>query len=153
MEPPPITGSTIGGCMTIRIRLLWATGQRTYIDVDQRARTIRHRSTSLQDTGETDVDGIDTYAEAGCGWTRVHANHSISSVVATPQGKFAAWAAHEGLVRSAGTYHALPTAKAAADLDTRCANCGCAAWVSDQGRTVDDTRALAPHAIDLTATD
>jgi hypothetical protein len=124
--------------MTIRIRLLWATGQRIYIDVDQPARTIRHGSTSFQDTGETDVDGIDTYAEAGCGWTRVHANHVLSSVLATPQGTFAAWAARDGQVTSAGAYYLLPVAQAVADLEARCLHCRCAPWVSDQGRTVDD---------------
>jgi pyridoxine/pyridoxamine 5'-phosphate oxidase len=83
---------------------------------------------------------MDTYAEAGCGWSRVHVNHVLSSVVATLQGTFAAWAAGEGEARSAARYYALSTAKAAADLEARCQYCRCAPWVSGQSRTVDDRR-------------
>jgi hypothetical protein len=126
----------------LRVRLLWATGERIYFDLDApptpRAKTILHTcsngSTSFWEIDETDADGIDTYAESGCGWTRAHANHALSTVLITPQGTFSAWAAREGQVTPAGTYHALATAKAAADLEACCVRCGCPYWTCDQER-------------------
>jgi hypothetical protein len=115
------------------IQLLWATGQRTDVYVDSAQRTIQYSgpdgATSFRDTRETSLEGLDIYAESGCGWTRLHVNQVLSSVLATAEGKFAAWATHEGVVMSAGRYHALPTAKAAADLEAQCVNCRRAPWV------------------------
>jgi hypothetical protein len=126
----------------LRVRLLWATGERMYFDLDApptpRAKTIQRTtsngSTSFWNTDEAGADGIDTYAEAGCGFTRVHANHALSTVLITPQGTFSAWAAREGQVTPAGTYHALATAKAAADLQACSVSCRCPCWTCDQER-------------------
>jgi hypothetical protein len=128
----------------VRVRLLWVTGDHTYLDLDLEpiARTIQYQGSDgvvlFCDTGETDAAGIDTYAERGCSWTRCHVNRTICSAIITEDGLFAAWAACDGQVRSAGNHHMLATAQAAADLKARCPHCRCARWICDQHRSVDD---------------
>jgi hypothetical protein len=124
----------------VRVRLLWVSGRHTDVEVESAPRTIQYRGsnglTSFYFTGSQEPDGRQTYAEAGCRWTRLHVDHVTGSVIVTERGMFGALSERDGQVTLAGTYAALALAKAAADLDSRCVRCRCASWVSDQRHSV-----------------
>jgi hypothetical protein len=115
----------------VDVRLLFANGTTKTISVDHGATGIQYRDgdgfRAFRETGESDDEGRDTYAEEGCSWTRVHANGMVANVIATPLGNFAAWATPRE-PKAAGTYSTLSAAKAVADEEAACDPCRCAGW-------------------------